>query len=214
MGATGLWVVGTLPDEELRELLRTAARTPPPPAPDRAGLAAELAWWRGRAGESLFREPAPGEQDQSAGEDAYRLCAFLDSCRDGSEAVEDFREVVMEHFHAQDQEGLFAAVARKANPFWALAYALGPDATLQLPGWFGDFLLDSREVRACLPEAEQALTLTGARRREAVERIHTWMTRLGDDPGHDADALLDAPLRVLRHAAHTGRGVAGHTYWY
>ncbi|MFI9363033.1 hypothetical protein ACIG5E_18560 [Kitasatospora sp. NPDC053057] len=211
MSATGLWVIGTVSDEELRQLLRAAAEAGPP-APVVPGVAAELAWWRGVAGASLFGERAAG--DGSAGEDARRLCAFFDSCRDGSDAVEDFREAVMGHFRPEDKEGLFAAAARKANPFWALAYALGPDATLQLPGWFGDFLLDSRQVRACLPDAEEALTLTGARRREAVERIRAWMTGLGDDPDHDADALLDGPLRVLRHAARTGQGVAGHTYWY
>ncbi|MFG2254434.1 hypothetical protein [Streptomyces mirabilis] len=36
---------------------------------------------------------------------------------------------------------MFVVVARKAGPFSASAYALGPDAVLRLPGWFGDFLL-------------------------------------------------------------------------
>ncbi|MFJ9770559.1 hypothetical protein ACIRVF_04880 [Kitasatospora sp. NPDC101157] len=220
MSATRLWVIGTVSDEELRQLLGAAAEAGPvaaapgPAAPGVAapGVAEELAWWRGVAGESLFGEPAVG--GGSAGEDAFRLCAFFDSCRDGSDAVEDLREAVVGRFRPEEKEGLFSAAARKANPFWALAYALGPDATLQLPGWFGDFLLDSRQVRACLPDAEEALTLTGARRREVVERIHAWMTGLGDGPDHDADALLDGPLRVLRHAARTGRGAAGHTLWY
>ena len=48
----------------------------------------------------------------------------------------------------------------------------------------------------------------------AVERIHAWMTGLGDDPDHDVDELLDGPLRVLRHAARTGQGAAGHVRWY
>nr|WP_282190267.1 hypothetical protein [Streptomyces sp. RLB1-33] len=40
------------------------------------------------------------------------------------------------------------------------------------------------------------------------------MTGLGDDPDHPADELLDGPLRVLRHAARTGQGAAGHVRWY
>ncbi|MET9899080.1 hypothetical protein [Streptomyces sp. NPDC006446] len=105
-------------------------------------------------------------------------------------------------------------MARKAGPFSALAYALGPDAVLRLPGWFGDFLLDAEHVRSHLPAAEESLALNGVARRDAVERIHAWMSGSGDDAGQDGDELLDGPLRVLRHAAHTGQGAAGHVRWY
>ncbi|MFJ1531537.1 hypothetical protein ACIOFV_24440 [Streptomyces mirabilis] len=71
---------------------------------------------------------------------------------------------------------MFVAVARKAGPFSALAYALGPDAVLRLPGWFGDFLLDAEQVRAQLPAAEETLALTGAQRRDAVELVLTRRT--------------------------------------
>ncbi|MFG3224539.1 hypothetical protein ACGF07_07145 [Kitasatospora sp. NPDC048194] len=218
MSATGVWVVGTVSDEELRGLRPStadrAAASPFPPPSAPAGCAAELDWWRGRAGESLFARSTDGHGEWTATEDARWLCAFFDGCRDGAEPVEDLRDAVMERFPPEDEEGLFAAAARKANPFWALAYALGPEATLRLPGWFGDVLLDSAGLRACLPAAEAALTMTGARRRDAIERIHAWMTGLGDAPDHDADALLDGPLRVLRYAARTGRGVAAFTSWY
>ncbi|MFH8387355.1 hypothetical protein ACH4E7_41705 [Kitasatospora sp. NPDC018058] len=124
--------------------------------------------------------------------------------------MEALRDAVTDQFPPDGEEGLFAAMARKASPYSALAYAPGPDAVLQLPGWFGDFLLDAEQVRARLPAAEDALALTGTQRREAVERIRTWMTDLGDDPAHDADELLDGPLHVLRHAARTGQGAACH----
>lgn len=218
MSATGVWVVGTVGDEQVRELVLAAGRSAPPsPAASPSGpgeVAAELAWWRGLAGKSLFTERPGGEGGWAATEDALRLYRFFDACQDGSDAVEELRDAVMERFPAQEGAGLFAATARKANPFWALAYALGAEAALQLPGWFGDFLLDSAQVRARLPRAEQALALTGARRREVVERIHGWLDGFGDEPAHDADALLDGPLRVLRHAARTGQGVAGQTRWY
>ncbi|MCX4420132.1 hypothetical protein [Streptomyces mirabilis] len=71
---------------------------------------------------------------------------------------------------------MFVAVARKAGPFSALAYALGPDAVLRLPGWFGDFLLDAEQVRAQLPAAEETRSLTGAQRRDAVELVLTRRT--------------------------------------
>ncbi|MBL3670952.1 hypothetical protein JL475_34400 [Streptomyces sp. M2CJ-2] len=106
------------------------------------------------------------------------------------------------------------ATARKADPFSALAYALGPEATLRLPGRFGDFLLDAEQVRDQLPAVEETLALTGTPRRDAIKRIHAWMTGLGDDPDHNADELLDGPLGVLRHAARTGHGAVGQVRWY
>jgi hypothetical protein len=214
VSVTGLWVVGTLPDEKLRDLLRAAVRNSPPAAVSvHGGVVAELVWWRGKAHESMFTASTASPGSWIAGDDASRLSAFFDSCRDESAQVESLHDAVMDQFPPEG-DGLFAAVARKASPFAALAYALGPDAVLQLPGWFGDFLLDAEQLRSRLPEAEEALALTGTRRRDAVERIHAWMTGSGDDPNHDADELLDGPLRVLRHAARTGRGAAGHVRWY
>jgi hypothetical protein len=67
---------------------------------------------------------------------------------------------------------------------------------------------------AQLSAAEEALALIGAQRCAAVERIHRWMTGVGDDPDHDAEELLEGPLRVLRHAASTGQGAAGLVRWY
>ncbi|MEU9400173.1 hypothetical protein [Streptomyces sp. NPDC048242] len=211
----GAWVIGTLPDRRIGELLRAAVRaSPPTPMPSYVHVPGELDWWRSTAPESLFSASESSPGSWAAGADACRLSAFFDGCQDHSDAVEALGDAVMDAFPPEGAEGLFAAVARKAGPFSALAYALGPDAVLGLPGWFGDFLLPAEEVRARLPEAEEALDLTGARRREAVERIHRWMTALGDDPDHDAEALLDGPLRVLRHAARTGQGAAGLVRWY
>ncbi|WRZ90954.1 hypothetical protein OHB54_18885 [Streptomyces sp. NBC_01007] len=70
-------------------------------------------------------------------------------------AAEKLRDTVMDQFPPDAEEGLFVATARKAAPFSALAYALGPDATLRLPGRFGDFLLDAEQARAQLPAVEE-----------------------------------------------------------
>ncbi|MFI1092882.1 hypothetical protein [Streptomyces sp. NPDC020917] len=216
MSVIGVWVIGTVSDERVAEVLRAAVESSPPPRPQAANrdVSGPLAWWRDRADASMFSKSATDHGGWVAEGDAYRLNDFLDGCRADSEQVEALRDAVLELFPPEGDEGLFAATARKASPFAALAYALGPDATLQLPGWFGDFLLDSGEVGPRLLAAEEALALTGSRRREVVERIHAWMTGLGDAPGHDAEELLDGPLRVLRRAARTGQGVAGHVRWY
>jgi hypothetical protein len=215
LSVTGVWVVGAVPDDKVWDLLRAAVQdSSPAPVSVHWDVSGGLDWWRGKAQESMFSASTTSPGSWSADEDAFRLSAFLDACRDDSEHVEALRDAVMEQFPSDGEEGLFVAVARKASPFSALAYALGPDAVLRLPGWFGDFLLDAEQVRTRLPAAEESLALTGAQRRDAVERIHAWMTGLGDDPDHHADELLDGPLRVLRHAARTGQGAAGHVRWY
>jgi hypothetical protein len=184
------------------------------PAKVHCDVPAGLAWWRGKSQESLFRASTTSPGSWSADNDAFRLSAFIDSCYDDSEHAESLRNAVMNQFPPGTGQGLFAAVARKASPFSALAYALGPDAVTRLPGWFGDFVLDTEQVRTQLPAAEETLALTGVKRRDVVERIHAWMTGLGDDPDHDADELLDGPLRVLHHAISTGQGAAGQVRWY
>ena len=214
LSVTGMWVIGTVPDQKISELLQAAVQaSPPAPMPAQADVVGELAWWRSKAPESLFSASRTAPGSWVAEEDAYRLSTFFDNCRDDSDSAEALGNAVMDQFPPEGEEGLFAAVARKASPFSALAYALGPDTALRLPGWFGDFLLRAEEVRARLPAAEEALALTGTQRRDAVERIHRWMTGLGD-PDHDAEELLDGPLRVLRHAARTGQGAAGLVRWY
>ncbi|MFF4362103.1 hypothetical protein [Streptomyces sp. NPDC001604] len=206
LSVMGVWVIGTLPDQKTKELPRAAVQVP--------NVADELTWWRSKAPESLFSASRTSHGSWVAHDDAFRLSALFDNCYDDSDAAEALGDAVMDRFPPKGDEGLFAAVARKASPFSALAYALGPDAVLRLPGWFGGFLLHAEEVRTQLPAAEKALALTGAQRRAAVERIHRWMTGLGDDPDHDAEELLEGPLRVLRHAARTGQGAAGLVRWY
>ncbi|MEU2617156.1 hypothetical protein ABZ642_03175 [Streptomyces sp. NPDC007157] len=208
-----MWIVGAVPDQEVRNLLSASVRNSAQ-APVHCDVPAELAWWRSKAQASIFTPSTRSPGDWSADEDAFRLSAFFDACHDDSDHAEELRDTVMDRFPPDVEEGLFVATARKAGPFSALAYALGPDATLRLPGRFGDFLLDAEQVRAQLPAVEETLVLTGNPRRDAVERIHAWMTGLGDDPDHDAGELFDGPLRVLRHAARTGQGAAGQVRWY
>ncbi|MGC4987448.1 hypothetical protein ACLQ18_43955 [Streptomyces sp. DT193] len=213
MSVTGVWIVGAVPDQEVRNL-QSASVQNSSSTPVRRDEPGELAWWRSKAQESMFTPSTSSAGDWSPDEDALRLSAFFGACRDDSDHAEKLRDTVMDHFPPDVDEGLFVATARKADPFSALAYALGPDATLRLPGRFGDFLLDAEQVRAQLPAVEETLVLTGTPRRDAIERIHAWMTGLGDDPAHDADELVDGPLRVLRHAARTGHGAAGQVRWY
>ncbi|MEU6273692.1 hypothetical protein ABZ871_14990 [Streptomyces populi] len=40
------------------------------------------------------------------------------------------------------------------------------------------------------------------------------MTAMGDAPDFDAVELIEAPLRVVRHAEETGSGAAAFSRWY
>ncbi|MFF4311932.1 hypothetical protein [Streptomyces sp. NPDC001507] len=213
LSVTGVWIIGAVPDQEVRNVLSASARNSVP-APVHCAVPGGLEWWRSKGQASMFTPSTSSPGDWSADEDAFRLSAFFDACHDDSDQAEELRDAVMAQFPPDVGEGLFVATARKADPFSALAYALGPDAALRLPGRFGDFLLDAGQVRAQLPAVEETLVLTGTPRRDAIERMHAWMTGVGDDPDHDADELLAGPLRVLRHAASTGSGAAGQVRWY
>jgi hypothetical protein len=213
LSVTGVWIVGSVPDRQVRNLQSVSVQNSAP-EPVHCDVPGELAWWRSKARASMFTPSTSSVGAWNADEDALRLGAFFNACRDDSDHAQELRDTVMDQFPSDIGEGLFVATARKADPFSALAYALGIDATLRLPGRFGDFLLDAEQVRAQLPAVEETLVLTGTPRRDAIEGIHAWMTGLGDDPAHDADELLDGPLRVLRHAARTGHGAAGQVRWY
>jgi hypothetical protein len=151
MSVTGVWVVGALTGEELMATLAEFASQPPPPGPG-ASLTEGVEWWRGRGDEDLFA---------SGDDDARRLASFFESLQNDAPVMGRFRDAVMDCFPSEEGPGVFAAAARKASPSAALCYALGADAALLLPGLFGDFLLDSAEVRAGLPAAEEVLVLSG-----------------------------------------------------
>ncbi|MET8977150.1 hypothetical protein ABZX85_16160 [Streptomyces sp. NPDC004539] len=136
-----------MPDHEVRDLL-DGANQGSSPTPERVfcDVPGELAWWRSKVRVSLFSMSTSTAVDRSADEDAHRLSTFLDRCHDDSDHAEQLRDAVIDRLPSEVGEGLFAATARKAGPFSALAYALGPDAALRLPGWFGEFLLDAEQV--------------------------------------------------------------------
>ncbi|MEU9547160.1 hypothetical protein [Streptomyces mirabilis] len=176
LSVTGVWIVGAVPDREVRNLLSASVQNSSP-APVHCDDLGALAWWRRKAQASMFAPSTSSPGDWSADEAALRLGAFFDACRDDSDHAAKLRDMVMDQF----------------------------------PPDIGE---DAEQVRAQLPAVEETLVLTGTPRHDAIERIHAWMTGLGDDAAHDADQLLDGPLRVLRHAARTGHGAAGQVRWY
>ncbi len=212
MSATGSWIVGAVQDSEVARIRKDFPRLPAVGCL-MPNFRSELDWWKEESGTEEFFDHS-GQHEPEPTASALRFRDFIDNSRIDSDVVEEMKDAVMELFPKTEGKDLFCASARKGDPMAALAYALGPNATLRLPGWFGDFLLSSEQVLAALPNVENALTLSPDQRAVAVSRVRAWMIAMGDDPDHDADQLIDGPLRVLRSAARTGRAVAGQTRWH
>ncbi|GHA71608.1 MULTISPECIES: hypothetical protein [Streptomyces] len=101
-----------------------------------------------------------------------------------------------------DAEDIFLSVQSKEYALGAFLHAIGPDRAVLLPGWCGDFLLTSAQVRQTLPAVEQALRFTAQERAQAEDQ---------DWPAYsdDQESVLDGPLRMWRQAAADARGLCG-----
>ncbi|QKW18886.1 hypothetical protein HUT16_07215 [Kitasatospora sp. NA04385] len=185
MGYHGWWMLGVVPDGAA-----AAVRWPGRPA----GAAASLAWWR-----------------EHPGADRERLRVLFESWghEEGEEEqLDETRWELLRMLEGRPEQERWAFGVRKAFPFHALAFALGPDGVERLPGWAGEFVWDAGQVRERLPEVEAVLGVTGAAREAAFGRAAEWLAGVGDGDGQVAE-LFEEPLRVLRAAARAGEGAMG-----
>ncbi|WP_042365844.1 hypothetical protein [Streptacidiphilus neutrinimicus] len=211
MSVTGFWVVGVVPDGDIARLQAEL------PGADSYGLRdpernGDLEWWSEGSDPASFFDPGPHGLVPT--ELALRLQDALATLGSADERHEAVKEELLQLVPQGEGVDLFCVSTRKGDPVAALHYALGPAAVFQLPGWYGDFLLDADGVRAALPAVEAALDLAPGRRSAVEERIRDWLARMTDGSDQDLDDLVDGPLRVLRHAARHGLGAAGMTLWY
>lgn len=210
MSYTGVWSVGAVPDAEVVALPRGFAHLDETwTVPD--GCADDLRWWLGGGDREPYFTPEPTPA-------AHRFAAFARGGGPTAPAVAAMKDAatdLLRHAAApgSDPDGLFVEAVRKGEPATALHHGLGAEASAQLPGWFGDFLLTADEVRAVLPGAESVLAVTGQRRTEVLARIDAWVYAMTDAPEGEFDTagLLAGPLRVLRYAAAHGLGVVAAT---
>jgi hypothetical protein len=150
--------------------------------------------------------------------------SFGQSYRNEAEALNSFHELTASGEHVQkmydglspeddfslltdvwdlvDEEEIFLSVQSKEFALRSFFHAIGPDRAALLPGWCGNFLLTSTEVRQMLPVVERALAFTPEERAAAEDQ--DWL-----DYRDDEESVLDGPLRMWRQAAADGRGLCG-----
>ncbi|WP_189600639.1 hypothetical protein [Streptomyces lateritius] len=110
--------------------------------------------------------------------------------------------IVDDVWQGQSLDGMFISVHSKQYAVASLFHALGPDRAALLPGWCGNFLLTSAEVRTYLPRVEHALSFGTVER--ALADAQDWLHYSKGE-----ESVLDGPLRVWRAAAQSGLGLCG-----
>ncbi|WP_159073651.1 hypothetical protein [Streptomyces sp. RTd22] len=207
MAMSSFWTVGALGAEDIAELARRAG-----PAIEAAAArpSAVAAWerWERDAARGGGAVPVRGA-DRNHTEAAWHLFEMVNDS--AFEALSSSCELhVMEWWDRfSDNVDPFIEAYRKDNPVAALFHGLGPARAAALPGWAGDAVLTSAEVRRLLPAVEAAFAMTGAERTRVLARIDDWPS-LQEEP----EELLDQPLRVWRDTAGAGMGLLAARIWF
>ncbi|ANP50670.1 hypothetical protein J2Z21_004428 [Streptomyces griseochromogenes] len=194
MGITTAWSISAHDDGYLGNEL--APRFLPLIEAERNEPLARERWARWTTGDTWPGEPSEDFLELVRGGD------HVQKMYDGLSADDPFSVL----HDVWDQEGigdrLFISVQSKDWAVWSFFHAIGPARAALLPGWCGNFLLTSAEVRDTLPRLERALTFDPAER--AAARRRDW---LGYSP--EEESVLDGPLRMWRLAAQAGMGLCG-----
>ncbi|GAA0617632.1 hypothetical protein [Streptomyces crystallinus] len=209
MGFTSAWSISAHHDAFITDAL--APRLLPLIAAERDDPLARERWDRWR------REPLPdfrtwwkpfgrserGEVD--ALNSFHELTASgerVQKMYDGLSPEDDFCLLTHVWDLVTDERDVFLSVQSKEFALRSFFHAIGPVRAALIPGWCGNFLLTSAEVRRTLPAIERALDFT-PEERAAVED-QDWL-----DYREGEESVLDGPLRMWRQAAEGGRGLCG-----
>ncbi|MEU4038964.1 hypothetical protein [Streptomyces collinus] len=208
MGITSAWSISAHDDDLISAL---APRLLPLIAAERDEPLARERWERWR------REPLPDFRTwwnpfgRSCRGEADALESFLaltasgkhvQKMYDGLSPDDDFSLLTDVWELADGEEDIFLTVRSKEFALRSFFHAIGPDRAVLLPGWCGNFVLTSAEVRDTLPAVEQALGFTAKERAQAEDQ--DWL-----DYDDEEESVLDGPLRMWRQAAADARGLCG-----
>lgn len=200
MGITSAWSISAHADTFFDTL---APRLLPLLAAERAEPSAQRHWdrWQRQALPD-FRTwwssfGRADREEAEALESFHELTAAGDHIQriyDGLSPDDDFSLLTDVWEGVKDSQEIFLSVQSKDFALRSFFHAIGPDRAALMPGWCGNFLLTSAEVRETLPAVERALTFTPEERAAAEDQ--DWLNYLEDE-----ETVLDGPLRMWRQAA-------------
>lgn len=206
MGMSSFWAMGAYGDEDVAEL---APRALPAIEATAARALAVGAWKRWERDVTRGGGAVPLHRPDGYGtEEALHLFRLVDDS--AFDAMDSTGELHVMEWWDRFDDGVdpYITSVRKGNPVAALFHGLGPVRAAALPGWAGDAVFTSAEVRRLLPAVEGVLALPGAERARVVARIDDWLCDEGPEE------LLDGPLRVWREAAKAGAGLLASRIWF
>ncbi|MEU9101517.1 hypothetical protein [Streptomyces sp. NPDC048361] len=208
MGITSAWSISAHDDDFVAAL---APRLLPLVAADRDAPGVRERWERWRReplpdfrtwGEGFGEWGGPGEKALTSFLELTHSGDHVQKLYDGLGPEDDFSLYGDVWDQVDDGDDIFLSVQSKEFALRVFLHAVGPERAALLPGWCGNFLLTSGEVRETLPAVERALGFTARERAEAEDQ--DWL-----DYRDDEESVLDGPLRIWRQAAATGRGLCG-----
>jgi hypothetical protein len=153
-------------------------------------------WWSpfGRSGASEAEALGSFDELTASGKHVQKMY-------DGLSPEDDF-SLLTDVWDLVNGEEIFISAQSKEFALRAFFHAIGPDRAALIPGWCGNFLLTSAEVRETLPAVERALGFSPQERASAEDQ--DWLYY-----GDDEESVLDGPLRMWRHAGKHGLGLCG-----
>ncbi|MFJ8013776.1 hypothetical protein [Streptomyces sp. NPDC096339] len=208
MGFTSAWAISSHSDAFIAEL---SPRLLPAMEADRAVPGARQRWerWQQTPLPDYDTWYAPAASPAFTASDAAAVESFRELTAPGENAddvcvgnAEPRFYVVDDVWAAQERDGIFISVHSKKYAVASLFHAIGPARAALLPGWCGNFLLTSAQVRQSLSSVERALSFDDTERTSAEAR--DWL-----DYRTDEESVLDGPLRLWRTAAQKGLGLCG-----
>ncbi|MEU1076015.1 MULTISPECIES: hypothetical protein [unclassified Streptomyces] len=149
--------------------------------------------------------PAPEGGEADALHSFHELTAsgeHVQKMYDGLSPEDEFGLLTHVWDLVSDAQDIFMSVQSKDFALRSFFHAIGPARAALLPGWCGNFLLTSAQVRLTRAAVEEALAFTPDERAAAEDQ--DWL-----DYGESEESVLAGPLRMWRQAAADGRGLCG-----
>lgn len=201
-----MWVLAPVPDEVAAAIAPVLG-----PTIEQQRTRTQELWrrWNAapeRVGVRTLRCAAQGAQmDLDADSEAFQELSAACPLDEYSEEIYAALDRIPTHW----RHLALAPGCRKGFPAAALAHGLGPRRFALLPGWFGDMVLTSQQVRSALPDVVAALNLGEEEHPVVEQRVVEWLCDSGDGDAREAAVMLEGIVPLWRAAVDEQAGMLG-----